>query len=194
MHKVVKFLWSIVVAVALWVYKVSGVEYIVEEVRSACFLYKLKLRMVPVSYKLFLFFWGIAFGGSAMFVHLEYGDILEPNTIIIENSRVFPVEAKAPNLEEVEEKSSRSIDELADYIWSKESTRGKNNFSKCDTIGKVNGVGYDIPGDGSYVCFDSHEEEMQVLKGWLTYRKALGWSELKMLCTYSGNNYGECKK
>lgn len=87
----------------------------------------------------------------------------------------------------------KSIEELADYVWFKESTRGKNNFSKCEAIGKVNGVGYAIPGDGSYMCFNSHEEEMTVLKGWLTAKRAAGMSDLAMLCLYSGSNYQECK-
>ena len=182
--------------IALWVYKESGLEYIVEEVRTFCYNYKLKLRMVPVSYKLFLFFWGIMLGGSTMYVHLEYGDVLEPTTIVRENSRVFPVEAKAPNLEEksVKEKSGKSIDELADYIWSKESSRGINNYSKCEAIGKYNGVGYAIPGNGSYICFDSHEDEMQAVRGWIITKLAGGHSEKSLLCLYSGNHYKECSE
>lgn len=95
---------------------------------------------------------------------------------------------------EVKEEVKKEEKDLADYIWMKESSRGKNNFSKCEEIGKINGVGYAIPGDGSYICFDSHEEEMKAVDGWLAVRKASGWSELKMLCTYSGNHYDECKK
>lgn len=98
----------------------------------------------------------------------------------------------AEESEAVEEKETER--DLADYIWFKESTRGKNNYSKCEAIGKVNGIGYAIPGDGSYICFDSHEDEMVTLNGWLMAKKAAGWSELKMLCTYSGNNYSECSK
>lgn len=91
------------------------------------------------------------------------------------------------------EPAVRSIESLADYIWLKESTRGKNNYSKCETAGLVNGIGYAIPGDGSYVCFKSHAEEMAVLTGWLTFKRAAGWSDLEMLCKYSGSNYSECK-
>lgn len=91
------------------------------------------------------------------------------------------------------EPSVRSIESLADYIWFKESTRGKNNYSKCESVGLVNGIGYAIPGDGSYVCFESHDEEMTVLSGWLTFKRAAGWSDLEMLCKYSGSNYSECK-
>lgn len=84
--------------------------------------------------------------------------------------------------------------DLADYIWLKESTRGKNNYSKCEAIGKINGIGYGIPGDGTYMCFNSHEEEMVALKGWIVAKKAKGLTELEMLCLYSGGNYKECKK
>lgn len=110
--------------------------------------------------------------------------------LVIENR------AKASNLkpsEVVEVKETAKERDLADYIWFKESTRGKHNYSKCEAIGKINGIGYAIPGDGSYVCFDSHEDEMVALNGWLMAKKAAGWSELKMLCTYSGSNYAECK-
>ncbi len=188
----VKAVWNVVVIIAVWFYGISGLEYVVEEIRTAWFNYKLKLRMVPVSYKLFVFFWGVVIGGSGVFVHLEYPTALDDNRIIIENTRIIePVQAKETV---IEVKKEKTIDELADYIWMKESTRGKNNYSKCEEVGKVNGVGYAIPGDGSYVCFDIHDDEMQAVKGWLTVRKALGWSELKMLCTYSGSNYTECKK
>lgn len=193
MKKVLKFVWKGVAIVSVWFYEVSGIEYVVEEIRSFVFRYKLRVRMVPVSYKLFILIWGIIIGSSAVFVHNEYPVLLEgPKATVwtFENVSVQPVQAKAPIVESTE----KSIDELADYIWMKESTRGKKNYSKCEAIGKTNGIGYDIPGDGTFVCFDSHEEEMHVLKGWIIYRKALGWSELKMLCTYSGNNYEECKK
>lgn len=105
-----------------------------------------------------------------------------------------PVHAKFEASEAiVEVKEVVKERDLADYIWFKESTRGKNNYSKCEAIGKINGIGYAIPGDGSYICFDSHEDEMVALNGWLMAKKAAGWSELKMLCTYSGQNYSECK-
>ena len=87
-----------------------------------------------------------------------------------------------------------NIDELADIIWLNESTRGKNNYSKCEAIGKYNGIGYAIPGDGSFVCFDSHDDEMRALEGWLVSKRAGGMSDDEMLCLYSGNNYVNCKK
>lgn len=84
------------------------------------------------------------------------------------------------------------VNELADLIWERESTRGKNNFSKCEAVGKVNGIGYGIPGNGAYMCFDSHEQEMEVLRGWIIEKQARGMSESAMLCLYSGKNYKGC--
>ncbi len=183
---------KVIKAVGLFFYRVSGLQYVVSEIQSFVFRYQLRVRMVPVSYKLFVLLIGMSIGGSGVYIHTEYPIALDDNRIIIENTRIIePVQAKETV---IEVKKEKTIDELADYIWMKESTRGKNNYSKCEEVGKVNGVGYAIPGDGSYVCFDSHEEEMQVLKGWIIYRRALGWSDIKMLCAYSGNNYDECKK
>ena len=114
-----------------------------------------------------------------------YFDIFRQAGKVIEVSQ-----AKAPKIETKEDK----LEELMDYIWMKESSRGKQNFSKCEAKGKVNGIGYNIPGNGSYICFNSHEEEMQVLKGWLIAKQAAGMSKKEMLCLYSGSNYAECKE
>lgn len=85
------------------------------------------------------------------------------------------------------------VDKLADYIWLKESTRGKNNYSKCEIVGKINGIGYGVWGD-NYVCFDSHEEEMETLKKWITNHKSEGMTDNELLCHYSGRNYDLCQK
>lgn len=178
-------------AVAMFVYRFSGLQYVVSEIESFVFRYSLRVRMVPVSYKLFILTLGVLIGGSSVYVHSMYPILIDDKSPdwTFENPAIFPVQAKEIEVVEVDE-----VETMADYIWMKESTRGKKNFSKCEAIGKTNGIGYSVTGNGSYVCFDSHEEEMQVLKGWIIYRRALGWSELKMLCTYSGNNYDECKK
>ncbi len=182
---------KLIVAVLGFFYKVSGLQWVVSEIESFVFRYQLRVRMVPVSYKLFIFSLGILIGGSCVFVHSSYPVLFDDTRIVIENSRVLPVQAKDIVTPKVDKE--KSTEELADYIWMNESTRGKNNFSKCEAIGKVNGIGYGIPGNGEYRCFDSHSEEMKVLEGWLISKKALGWSETKMLCVYSGNNYSVCK-
>lgn len=172
-----------------FIYKWSGVQYIVESVVQAVWNYRLSLRMVPVSYKLFVWSLGAMVGSSAVFVSYEAPKLFESHTITIERE-VPHAEASEP----VAVKVASEIDTMMDVIWLRESTRGKNNFSKCEAIGKVNGIGYAIPGDGSFICFENHEDEMIALRGWLVAKKSAGWSELKMLCTYSGGNYPECKK
>lgn len=130
-----------------------------------------------------------------MVVALHYGvkwgiyEYFQPKNIIIYTSK--PAEAKEIQIEKVETKDN--TDELADLIWLNESTRGKNNYSKCEAIGQINGIGYGIPGSGKYQCFDSHQEEMQILNKWIKDHKDQGMTDKELLCHYSGNNYNQCK-
>lgn len=188
-----KFVKKVLLAVLWFCYRYSGLESLVDWADNKVFVYRKRLQMVPTSFKVFVWMLGVISGAAGMMVyqqsHIIMGEIMAPSNPIV---YINPALAKEMLIEEVVvEKVER---DLADYIWMKESSRGENNFSKCEAIGKINGIGYAIPGDGSYMCFDSHEDEMVALNGWLTVRKASGWSELKMLCTYSGNNYEECKK
>jgi hypothetical protein len=186
-----KFISKAGVWVIVKLYRITGLEWIVEEILFKVRAYRIRLNIVPTSFKWFVWTLGVISGSAGMMVYQQspviMSEIIAPSgTIVIVN----PAVAQEIPQNAVEEKER----DLADYIWLKESSRGKNNYSKCEAIGKVNGIGYAIPGDGSYMCFDSHEDEMVALNGWITVRKASGWSELKMLCTYSGNNYDECKK
>jgi len=127
-------------------------------------------------------------GGMYVFVNSGYFDeIYLKQSITIVSAPVEAKELKADKLETDE------IDKLSDLIWLRESSRGANNYSKCEAQGKVNGIGYGIYGE-KYICFDSHEEEMQVLRNWLEDHKAQGMAEMEMLCHYSGNHYKECKQ
>ena len=175
-------------AVGRFFYKVSGAKMVAEAMESAILRYRLRVRMVPVSYKLFVLALGVAIGGSSVFVHNEYPSIVSTDPLIIENTHfIEKAEAKeAPKVDKVKE--------LSELIYQRESSNGKNNYSKCEAIGKYNGVGYAIPGNGSYICFDSHEDEMQAVRGWIVTKLAAGMSEEKLLCVYSGNNYKECKQ
>lgn len=174
-------------AVAMFIYTVSGAKIVVEAVKSAIFRYKLRVRMVPVSYKLFILIVGMTIGGSSVYVHNEYPNMLQEQKMTFENTRV---------IEKVEAKEFPKVDrvkELSEIIYQRESTSGKNNYSKCEAVGKYNGIGYGISGNGKYMCFESHDEEMQVLRGWLITKIALGYTEKEMLCLYSGSNYKECQ-
>lgn len=119
-------------------------------------------------------------GGNVVEAHAETV-LLEKPDVVITDDNVYPAS------------TSLSIDELADYIWLHESSRGKNNYSKCEAVGKINSIGYAIY-DGKWMCFNSHEEEMQTLNKWLTNKKEVGLSDTELLCLYSGSNYSICKK
>jgi hypothetical protein len=109
-----------------------------------------------------------------------------------EEKLVIPVSAKEKEPKQIEQPKDE-VSEIAEFIWEHESSRGKNNYSKCAAIGKVNGIGFGIPGNGSYQCFKDHAEEMQVLKGWVIDKQSRGMTKKQLLCLYSGNNYEICK-
>lgn len=114
-------------------------------------------------------------------------DIFRGETITIVN----PAQAQAPKEEAKPEEDD--IKAIAAYIYKRESSEGKNNFSKCATIGKVNGIGYGIPGDGSYICFDSHEDEMRTLEGWIIAKRAQGYTDESLLCIYNTGSQKPCE-
>lgn len=96
---------------------------------------------------------------------------------------VFKSEAKQHE-KDTKQPEKNTIEQLKDYIWLHESTKGKNNFSKCEALGKVNGIGFGIHGD-KWQCFESHAEEMVVLEGWLRDKESRGLTEKQMLCLYN---------
>lgn len=144
-----------------------------------------------------IFFVGLVCGATWTYTAICAPELYETRKVIIINN----VEAKEITVEEEKEieaeveevKEVDNVDELSEMIYKLESTSGKNNYSKCEEIGKVNGIGYGIPGNGTYQCFDSHKDEMQVLKGWIIDKKARGFTDTELLCRYSGNNYQICK-
>ena len=83
-------------------------------------------------------------------------DYFKPKVVIIEINR-----AEAKQDEPVKDIKPDRTTELANIIWHLESTKGVHNYSKCEAQGKVNGIGYGIPGDGSYKCFDDHDQGRQ---------------------------------
>jgi hypothetical protein len=55
-----------------------------------------------------------------------------------------------------------SLEEIVGKISMLESSGGKNNYSKCERIGKYNRYGYGIPGNGNYMCFEKDEDTKAV--------------------------------
>lgn len=164
-------------------YKYSGLKSLIDYIDLKVTNYRIRLNIVPVTYKLFL----VALGAVGMYgwqsSYILYQAEAQNSTIVVE---------QAPASQAIETPKVDPLDTLAKTIWERESTKGKQNYSKCEAQGKINGIGYGIAGDGKYICFSSHEEEMQALKGWLIAHKASGMSETQMLCLYSGHHYKEC--
>ena len=160
--------------------KVAQTKLFIEKAKKEA--YKLAVAVVIAEFVLVT---GFAIGESrGLFDRFK-----SSNPLVIEN-----VHAQTRVIAEAVEPVD-PIKEIADYIWNRESTRGKNNYSKCEAIGKVNGVGYGIPGNGDYVCFESHEDEMRTLEGWIIAKLAQGHTETSLLCLYSGSNYKDvCTK
>lgn len=102
------------IKVAMFFYRILGFQWVVSEVESFVFRYKLRVRMVPVSYKLFVFSLGLIIGGSVMFVHSSYPLVVGENKIVVENIRIETVQAKAPEIEKektIEEKIADTFPE-----------------------------------------------------------------------------------
>src|SRR6185369_7582239 len=113
-------------------------------------------------------------------LHMPTIEVKFPSgSIVAEN------EALAKEIPEVKKER-----DLVDVIFSKESSRGVKNYSKCEAIGKFNRYGFAIPGDGSYVCFEKGEDTVAVA-GWVAHRKALGWSDNQILCYYNSGKATE---
>jgi len=112
----------------------------------------------------------------------------KPKTVFIEIAHAKEMTTEAKNKPESKDEA---ISRIMDEIWLNESTRGKNNYSKCKEIGRINGIGYGIYG-GKWQCFDNHAEEFRALNSWITDHKAQGMTENELLCHYSGGNYKIC--
>jgi len=150
---------------------------------------KIKILKVILKKQLFILsIWSLGAIAGASAVNWYYILPTLEETYVFEQKTVSVIEiAEAKEVED-------NIEKLMALIYQNESSSGKNNFSKCEEQGKVNGIGYGIPGNGSFVCFESHEEEMIALRGWLVAKRASGMSDEAMLCLYSGGNYVNCKK
>lgn len=143
--------------------------------------YKLRVRMVPVSYKMFLVVVGGIIGSAYTFAVPVYIETMEGETVTIEADQFVTV--PVVQAEEVPEDIS-SVEALADYIFLKESSRGKNNFSECEASGKYNRYGFGIPGNGSFLCFDKGGDRRAVI-GWIEQKRAAGLSDTSLLCLYN---------
>ena len=120
--------------------------------------------------------------GYAVAVNYDLIKWLEPKVVYINLAEAKGIEPK-----------DNSIERIADYIYLKESSSGKNGYSKCKAIGQVNNIGYGIYG-GKWQCFDNHAEEMNVLNEWISDKRAKGMSDNELLCIYNtGIKSNDCE-
>jgi hypothetical protein len=93
-----------------------------------------KRRIVDFLGKLRYIVLGVALGGSWMFVYIQVApdvkEMFSDKRIVAESPFVHPAKAK-----EIE-KPSRT-EAIADIIHNLESSRGKNNYSKCEEQGVI---------------------------------------------------------
>lgn len=155
-----------------------------QKINRAKFLFKVRLvGMYSI---------GAIGGGTWVYSAIEstnlYAEMNSTTTVVIE--RAYAAEeqekkAEEPTPEKPEEAEAevKPVD-LVDIIFLKESSRGKNNYSKCEAIGKFNRYGYGIPGNGSYICFEK-DEDTKAVEGWVAEKKARGYSDTEILCLYN---------
>lgn len=100
-----------------FIYRYSGLQYVVEAVQSAIesfiLRYRLRVRMVPTSFKVFIWSLGVVSGASGVFVSLSYENVIESNTVVFENVSIVEVaEAKTEVKEKtIEEKIAETFPE-----------------------------------------------------------------------------------
>jgi len=110
-----------------------------------------------------------------------------------ENKRVIEI-SNAEEIKEVEDPQMKERAELRKIIFTLESSKGVNNYSKCKEQGKFNRTGHAIDGSGSYICFDTEEEEMLELDQYIKRRQNENMSRDEILCYYNtGKKTENCK-
>lgn len=151
-----------------------------QKIKRSQFLFKIRLvGMYSI---------GAIGGGSWVFSAEEggsiYAELTKNSHVVIERVQAAEPNVQATPVEEIQEKVEVKPVDLVDIIFLKESSRGKNNYSKCEAIGKYNRYGYGIPGDGRYICFQK-DEDTKAVEGWVAEKKARGYSDTEILCLYN---------
>lgn len=162
---------------------VARIKYLMNKVHEEA--KKIALAVVILEFILVL--------GYAYTKNKGYLEFLEPKTVYIEPAHAEESPEVKPEASKLPVEEISDVERIADTIYTLESTQGKNNYSKCEAVGKVNGIGYGIDGSGKYQCFENHAEEMKTLKAWISKHFAEGMNEKELKCHYSGSNYKECK-
>ena len=166
--------------------------WIIDWISIRVFIYKKRLQMVPTSFKVFVWILGVIFGASGAMVYYQAPELMSQLTASKTVIYIQPAEVSTAKPEVKEVAVAPAPVDLVDIIFLKESSRGKNNYSKCEAIGKYNRYGYGIPGDGSYMCFDK-DEDTKAVAGWVAVHKASGLTDNQLLCKYNtGKATSDC--
>jgi hypothetical protein len=133
---------------------------------------------------------GVITGIAFCYAYLNWHILTDERTVVI---TVAHADEVVPVVEVVVPKKTNAeiVEAIATDIYNKESSSGKNNYSKCEAKGKVNNLGFGIPGGGTYQCFDSHEDEMVALKGWIMDKLSKGYTPNMAKCGYNTGKFTE---
>jgi len=174
-------------AVGRFVYKYSGMKAVVEKVQEKVFHYKLRLRMVPVTYKAFLLIVGATLGSTMTYIYIQapkvYLDLMSSEKIIVVN------EVHAQEVKEQPKEEGTDIDEIVKNVYQLESSSGKND--SCRAKGLYNGYGYGWY-NGKKPCYASHEEVTALVKEWFN-DKLKDLTVEEALCVYNTGGKDKCE-
>ena len=96
----------------MFLYWITGLKAVVSIVESGVLRYKLRVRMVPTSFKVFIWTLGVVSGLSWHYVYLGYQDVTTEQKMVFEQPlRIQEVEAKEVKVETVEDTIRRVAEE-----------------------------------------------------------------------------------
>lgn len=176
-----------VINIVFWfLFRALGFYTLTERIESKVTNYRLRLNIVPVSFKIFMWMLGVVTGATGMYAYEHHDSLFVPKSdwSFEQVVKIQPVEAK------IVKDEGR---DLVSIIHKLESSEGKKNYSKCAEKGLYNEYGFAIPGNGKYVCFEKGQDK-EAVEGWISFRKALGYTEKELLCEYNtGDKDSDCQ-
>ena len=89
--------------------------------------------------------------------------------------------------------SEADIEDILGYIHWAETSEGTNTnpialHNRCKVIGRSNEMGFNpftTYGDFQGQCFESHEDTLETVRGWIETRLEKGLSVRQLLCYYN---------
>lgn len=126
---------------------------------------------------------------STLISYLQQLHFKSDGELVPAESFVSSVEAKNETIVSGgEEESLPSVSQLADAMFTIESSRGKNVL--CPD-GQYNGYGYGQHKE-NWLCFDTQEEVDDLVIKWIEDKKEKGMSDEELLCFYNTGRTAPC--